>query len=167
MTTTPHDASSRLRLLTRMGFWGSMVGGLLLPWTIMLAVEVVVRDTPIARAWRSFTLHLFAPGYNFFLIGLLTAIPFLILAVMILLHLGTARTQDPLIPRRRALGLAGAGVGMLVLASWTHLEVLLHPDAQGALAYLYLPVMLSAGIPVGYGLGRLLARLLLPRPLAE
>ena len=167
MTTTTRDTSSRLRILTRMGFWGSMVGGILLPWTIMLAVEVVVRDIPVARAWRAFTLHLFAPGYNFFLIGLLTAVPFLILAVLILLHLGTAQTQDLLIPRRRALGLAGAGLGMLVLASWTHLEVLLHPDAQGALAYLYLPVILSAGIPVGYGLGRLLARLLLPRPLAE
>lgn len=167
MTTATRDTSSRLRILTRMGFWGSMVGGILLPWTIMLAVEVVVRDIPVARAWRSFTLHLFAPGYNFFLIGLLTAVPFLILAVIILLHLGTARTQDPLVPRRRALGLAGAGLGMLVLASWTHLQVLLHPDAQGALAYLYLPIILSSGIPVGYGLGRLLAKLLLPRPVAE
>jgi hypothetical protein len=68
--------------------------------------------------WRSFTLHLFAPGYNFFLIGLLTAVPFVILAVLMLLHLGAAPAQEPLIARRRTLGLAGAGLGMLVLAGW-------------------------------------------------
>ena len=164
MIATTHDTSSRLRVLTRLGFWGSVIGGLLLPWAIMLAVEVMVHQVPFARAWRSFTLHLFAPGYNFFLIGLLTAVPFVVLAVLILLHLGAAPAQDPLIPRRRTLGLAGAGLGMLILASWTHLEVLLHPDAQGALAYLYLPVILLASMPIGYGLGRAIARILLPRP---
>ena len=163
IVTTP-ETSLRLRVLTRLGFWGAVIGGLLLPWGIMLAVEVVVHQVPFARAWRSFTLHLFAPGYNFFLIGLLTAAPFVVLSVLILLHLGAAPVQDPLIARRRTLGLAGAGLGMLVLAGWTHLEVLLHPDAQGALAYLYLPVILLASMPIGYGLGRAIARILLPRP---
>ncbi len=164
MTATGHETSTRLRVLTRLGFWGSVIGGLLFPWAIMLAVEVVVHQVPFARAWRSFTLHLFAPGYNFFLIGVLMAVPFVILAVLILLHLGAAPVQDLQIPRRRTLGLAGAGLGMLVLASWTHVEVLVHPDAQGALAYLYLPILLLASLPVGYGLGRIIARLLLPRP---
>jgi hypothetical protein len=89
IVTTP-ETSLRLRVLTRLGFWGAVIGGLLLPWGIMLAVEVVVHQVPVARAWRSFTLHLFAPGYNFFLIGLLTAAPFVILAVLMLLHLGAA-----------------------------------------------------------------------------
>lgn len=166
MIATTLETSSRLRVLTRLGFWGSVGGGLLLPWAIMLAVDVVVHRVPIARAWRSFTLHLFAPGYNFFLIGLLTAVPFVILAVLILLHLGAASLQDPLIPRRRTLGLAGAGLGMLALASWTHLEVLLYPDTQGALAYVYLPIILLASMPVGYGLGRVIARFLIPKPSA-
>ncbi|TKB84020.1 MAG: hypothetical protein E8D43_12385 [Nitrospira sp.] len=93
-------------------------------------------------------------------------IPFVMLAVLMLLHLGAAPAQEPLIARRRTLGLAGAGLGMLVLAGWTHLEVLLHPDAQGALAYLYLPVILLASMPIGYGLGRVIARMLLLRPSA-
>ncbi|MCS6291040.1 MAG: hypothetical protein H8K10_18960 [Nitrospira sp.] len=166
MNVTTPETFSRFRVLTRLGFWGSVIGGLLLPWAIMLAVEVVAHQVPFARAWRSFTLHLFAPGYNFFFIGLLTAVPFMILAVLILLHLGATPAQDPLIAHRRTLGLTGAGLSMLILAGWTHLEVLLRPDAQGALAYLYLPVILLASLPIGYGLGRVIARILLPRPSA-
>ena len=52
MIATTHDTSSRLRVLTRLGFWGSVIGGLLLPWAIMLAVEVMVHPVPLARAWR-------------------------------------------------------------------------------------------------------------------
>jgi hypothetical protein len=29
-----------------------------------------------------------------------------------------------------------------------------HPDAQGALAYLFLPVLLFGLIPIGYAIGR-------------
>jgi len=163
MTAIGHEKSFRLRLLTSIGFWASSAGGLLLPWAVMLAVDISVRHIPVARAWRSFTLHLFAPGYNFFLIGALTAIPFVILAVVVLIHLGTAPVQKPLIARRRAFGLACAGLGMLIAAAWTHLDVLLHPDAQGALAYFYLPLILLALLPVGYGAGRLIARMLMPR----
>jgi hypothetical protein len=50
MIATTHETSSRLRLLTRLGFWGSVIGGLLFPWAIMLAVEVVVHQVPVARA---------------------------------------------------------------------------------------------------------------------
>ena len=163
MSTGAHDTSSRLRNLARLGFWVSLLGGLLLPWAIMLTVETWVRDIPFARAWRSFTLHLFAPGYNFFLVGVLTAIPFVILAGVILLHLGTAPVQQSLIAHRRAFGLFSAGLAMVLVAAWTHIEVLIHPDAQGALAYFYLPILLLALLPLGYGLGRALAKALLPR----
>lgn len=166
MIAIAHEKSSRLRILISIGFWASSVGGLLLPWSIMLAVDIFFRHLPIARAWRSFSLHLFAPGYNFFLIGALTAVPFVILAVVILLHLGTALLQNQLIARRRAFGLGCAGLGMLITAGWTHVDVLLHPDAQGALAYFFLPILLLLILPVGYGLGRVLARVLMPRPSA-
>ncbi|WHZ22725.1 MAG: hypothetical protein OJF47_001837 [Nitrospira sp.] len=161
MTELVQDRSSRVRLFTRIGFWASSVIGLLLPWAIILAVDKTVRHIPFAQAWRSFTLHLFAPGYNLFLIGLLTAVPFVILSVVILLHLGTASIQAPEIANRRTLGLACAWLGMLTLAGWTHIAVLLHPDAQGALAYVFLPITLLLLLPIGYAVGRLAAKLLL------
>ncbi len=163
MTDPAQNRSSRIRMMARLGVWISLIGGLLLPWMIMLAVETLVRDVPFPRAWRSFTLHLFAPGYNFFLVGVLTALPFVILAVIILFHLGTASAQNTLIAYRRALGLFSAGLSMVLIAGWIHVEVLIHPDAQGALAYFYLPILLLTILPLGYGLGRALAKAFLPR----
>jgi hypothetical protein len=49
MIATTHETSSRLRVLTRLGFWGSVIGGLLFPWAIMLAVEVVVHQVPVSH----------------------------------------------------------------------------------------------------------------------
>ncbi|CAE6688713.1 MAG: hypothetical protein H8K06_12945 [Nitrospira sp.] len=163
MSSLTMGKSSRLRVLTRLGFWFTLLVGFLLPWAIMLGVDTWVHQVPFSRAWRSFTLHLFAPGYNLFLVGVLTAIPFVILAIMILLHLGTIDSQKALIAHRRALGLLSAEVVMLAIAGWTHISVLIYPDAQGALAYFYLPALLLLSLPVGYGLGRALAKALLPR----
>ncbi len=162
MTVSSPTSTSRLKLLTRAGVWASAVGGLILPWMIMLAVDYFVHHLPLNRAWQSFRLHLFAPGYNLFLVGVLTAFPFIVLALVILLHLGTAPLQPPLIGRRRTLGLACASFGMLAVASWTHGDVLIHPDAQGALAYFFLPIVLLLMLPVGYAVGRLAAKVLLP-----
>lgn len=163
MTPIAREKTSRLRVLTRLGFWFTLLIGFLLPWAIMLGVDTWVHDVPLARAWRSFTLHLFAPGYNLFLVGVLTAIPFVVLALVMLLHLGTIPSQQALIAHRRALGLLSAEFVMLTIAGWTHVSVLVHPDAQGALAYFYLPVLLLISLPLGYGVGRALAKALLPR----
>jgi len=159
MTDEQQGRFPRFRLFTRIWFWACSVIGLLLPWAIMLGVDQTVRRIPFGQAWRSFTLHLFAPGYNLFLIGVLTAVPFIILSILLLLHLGTAPIQDPSIARRRAWGLVGAWVAMLVLASWTHIGVLLYPDAQGALVYAFLPISLLLLLPIGYAVGRLAAKL--------
>ncbi len=163
MTSFAEGKASRLKLLTRLGFWFTLSAGFLLPWTIMLAVDTWVHGVPVVRAWRTFTLHLFAPGYNLFLVGVLTAIPFVVLAILLLLHVGTIDSQKVLIAHRRALGILSAEVVMLVIAGWTHISVLIHPDAQGALAYFYLPLLLLISLPFGYGIGRLLAKALVPR----
>lgn len=163
MSSLTMGKSSRLRVLTRLGFWFTLLVGFLLPWAIMLGVETWVHQVPLARAWQSFTLHLFAPGYNFFLVGVLTAIPFLVLAIVMLLHLGTIDSQKTLIAHRRALGLLAAELVMVTIAGWTHISVLIYPDAQGALAYFYLPALLLISLPIGYGIGRALAKALLPR----
>lgn len=52
---------------------------------------------------------------------------------------------------------------MFIVAGWTHVAVLLHPDAQGALAYFLMPLLLLVILPFGYGVGRALAKALLPR----
>ncbi len=164
MTGLSHMTGSRFRLLIRTVTWASAVGGFVLPWAVMIAVDHLVHHLPLDRAWQSFRLHLFAPGYNLFLVGILTAVPFIVLAFVILLHLGTTPLQDSLIAHRRTLGLACASFAMLVVAGWTHVDVLIHPDAQGALAYFFLPIVLLLMLPVGYTVGRLAAKVLVRPP---
>jgi hypothetical protein len=162
VTVTTSVTFSRLRVLTRAGVWTSAIGGLILPWGIMLAVDHFIHHLPFQRAWQSFRLHLFAPGYNLFMVGILTAVPFTILAVTILLHIGLSLQQKPIMVQRRAFALTCASTGMMGLTAWTHVDVLIHPDAQGALAYFLLPILLLLMLVVGYVVGRLLAPLLFP-----
>jgi hypothetical protein len=65
---------------------------------------------------------------------------------------------------RRLAGAAGALLVAVGLSTWVHVEVLIHPDAQGALAYFFLPIYLLGLIPIGYALGRLAGRFLFAQP---
>jgi hypothetical protein len=150
------------RTLTRITvtlYWGCIVFGLTLPGVVTVAHDAYRRHGGWAEAWQDFHLHLFAPGYNLFLVGVLNAVPFVLLAVFILFHLGTAAKQEPAIVSRRLFGIAGALAVAVGLSAWAHLGTTLHPDAQGALVYFFLPIYLLALIPLGYGCGRLIGNI--------
>jgi hypothetical protein len=149
-----------LTRLTVTLYWGCIVYGLALPGIIMVAHDTIRRRGGFPEAWQDFRLHLFAPGYNFFLIGVLNALPFVLLAVFILFHLGTAAAKEPVIVSRRLAGVAGALLVAVGLSAWAHLATTLHPDAQGALVYFFLPIYLMGLIPMGYAVGRLAGNLL-------
>ena len=161
---TTMDTNRKLTWLTVTLYWGCIVFGLTLPGIIMIAHDAVRRHGAWAEAFQDFRLHLFAPGYNFFLIGVLSAFPFVLLAVFILLHLGTAATREPAIVTRRLAGVIGAIVVAAGLSTWAHLATVLHPDAQGALVYFFLPIYLLGLIPIGYAGGRLVGHLLSRKP---
>jgi hypothetical protein len=149
-----------LTRLTVALYWGCIAYGLALPGIVMIAHDAYRRHGGFLEAWQDFRLHLFAPGYNFFLIGILNALPFVLLAVFILLHLGTAATKEPVIVSRRLAGVAGALLMAVGLSAWVQIAVVVHPDAQGALAYFFLPIYLMGLIPMGYAVGRLAGNLL-------
>lgn len=153
-----------LTRLTVALYWGCIVFGLTLPGIVMIAHDAVRHHGAWAEALQDFRLHLFAPGYNFFLIGVLNALPFVLLAVFILLHLGTAAATEPVIVSRRLAGVIGAMAVAIGLSTWAHLATVLHPDAQGALVYFFLPIYLLGLIPLGYAVGRLAGMLLFKRP---
>jgi hypothetical protein len=145
-------------------YWSCIVSGLTLPGVVTVTHDAFRRHGGWAEAWQDFRLHLFAPGYNLFLIGVLNAVPFILLAVFILFHLGTAAKQEPAIISRRLFGIAGAMTVALGLSAWAHLGTTIHPDAQGALVYLFLPIYLLGLIPLGYALGRLAGNLVFRKP---
>jgi hypothetical protein len=151
------------RSLTRITvalYWGCIVFGLTLPGVVTVTHDASRRHGGWAEAWQDFHLHLFAPGYNFFLIGILNALPFVLLAVFILLHLGAAAAKEPVIVSRRLAGVAGALLMAVGLSAWMQIAVVVHPDAQDALAYFFLPIYLMGLIPMGYAVGRLAGNLL-------
>ena len=158
MTTNP--LSQRLTIFTLLLYWGCILLGLAIPWLATIAVDVAKHDQTIDQALHQLQLHLFAPGYNLFLIGILNSLPFILFAVFALFHLGLAPPDDQKLTRRRGTGVLLTALSLLGLSAWTHVMTLWYPDAQGALAYFFLPFVLLGLIPAGYALGRGLGALL-------
>jgi len=158
MTTS--SSSHRLTLFTLLIFWGSILSGLGIPGLANLMVDILKHDQSLAQAMHQLRLHLFAPGYNLFLIGLMNAVPFVLFAVFALFHMGLAPSQDQRLCARRGAGLLVTALALVGLSAWVHGMTLWFPDAQGALAYFFLPFVLLGLMPVSYALGRGLGMLI-------
>lgn len=151
---------SRLGQTTVMLYWACIGLGLTIPWIAVILVDLLKHHQSIGQALHQWRLHLFAPGYNLFLVGLLNAIPFVLLALFLLLHLGLTSSRSLLLVKQRMAGVAAAVLGAIGLSAWVHMATLWFPDAQGALVYIFLPIGLTGLLPVGYAIGRVLGRLL-------
>ena len=152
MTTNP--SSRRLTAFTLLLYWGSILFGFGIPWLTTVMVDIVKHDQSLAQAMHQLRLHLFAPGYNLFLIGLMNAAPFLIFAIFALLHLGLTPPEVGKLAGRRGAALLVTALALVGLSAWVHVMTLWFPDAQGALAYFFLPFVLLGLMPVSYAIGR-------------
>ncbi|BFU95877.1 MAG: conserved membrane protein of unknown function [Nitrospira sp.] len=151
---------SRLERTTVILYWTCVGLGLTIPWIAVILVDLFKHHQSVEQALHQWRLHLFAPGYNLFLVGLLNAIPFVFLALFLLLHMGMTSTRSLLLAKRRMAGVVAAVLGAIGLSAWVHMATLWFPDAQGALVYIFLPIGLTGLLPVGYAIGRGLGRLL-------
>ncbi|MEK7237127.1 MAG: hypothetical protein AAB242_10920, partial [Nitrospirota bacterium] len=134
---------------------------LTLPWLATVGVDMVKHHQSFGQAFHQLRLHLFAPGYNLFLIAVMNAVPFILFAVFTLFHLGLVPSQDQRLAGRRRAGILVATLALVGLSTWTHVMTLWYPDAQGALAYLFLPFWQILLMPLAYAGGRLLGLLLI------
>ena len=98
--------------------------------------------------------HLFEPGYNEFLLTLITALPFLLAAVFIRFHLGGEQ-----IPRGRWAGVVGALSASAALSLWGLIAIRMSRSSTAAIGYLFLPFYVLFAMPIGYVAGRLIAKL--------
>lgn len=133
-------------------YWSCLVLGLAIPAVAAIAVDVLKHGQSVGQAVQQWRMHLFAPGYNLFVIAVLNAVPFFLLAVFTLFHLGLAG-PDADGRSRRKIGVLLAALTAIGLSLWTHVTTLWYPDAQGALAYVFLPFMLALVIPSAYVAG--------------
>lgn len=157
---TDRESNTRLTTFTLSVYWGCIILGLALPLLATACVDMVKHGQSVGQALHQLRLHLFAPGYNLFLIAVINAVPFILFAVFTLFHLGLVPSQDQRLVGRRKAGILMATLVLLGLGTWTHAMTLWYPDAQGALAYVFLPFVQLLVTPIGYAVGRLLGYLL-------
>jgi hypothetical protein len=151
---TIQRSNSLLMTFTLLIYWSCILLGLGIPWIATIAVDVWKHDQSLAQATHQLQLHLFAPGFNLFLVAIFNAVPFVLLAIFTLFHLGLAPSEDRKLWERRGTGVLVTALGFVGFSAWTHVMTLWYPDAQGALAYLFLPLLLLGLMPIGYALGR-------------
>ncbi len=144
--------SRRQTVVTLTTYWSCILLGLAIPGLSTVAVDMLKHGQSLGQALHQWHIHLFAPGFNLFLVALLNALPFVLFAVFVLFHLGLADRRSPGWLRRLS-GVVLATLVAIGLSLWTHVMTLWHPDAQGALAYFMLPMLLLLVIPACYVLG--------------
>lgn len=155
---TDEPSPSRPTRLILSLYWGSILMNLTLPWGLLALFEISAHRRTVGEAFRHLSLHFFAPGYHYFLVGVLSAAPFIPCGVFLLFHLGWNDRLESAQRSRRMAGILGSLLLMLGVNFWTHLSALLYPDAQSTLVYFFLPYVLLVLIPLGYGIGRAILR---------
>lgn len=157
---TAQASQHRLAVFTLCIFWICILLGIGIPWSANVAVDMFKHGQTLEQALHQLRLHLFAPGYNLYLIAAINAGPFIVFSIFVLLHLGLCRSDNRKLVGRRGAAIFFTMMGLIGLSAWTHVTTLWFPDAQGALVYLFLPFLLLLFIPIGYALGRGLGILL-------
>ncbi|HSF70228.1 MAG TPA: hypothetical protein VLA47_07580, partial [Nitrospira sp.] len=77
-----------LTFFTLAVYWTCLLIGLTIPWLATIGVDMLKHDQTLGQALHQLRLHLFAPGYNLFLVALFNAVPFVLFAVFALFHMG-------------------------------------------------------------------------------
>ncbi|WP_455377268.1 hypothetical protein [Petrachloros mirabilis] len=153
-------SSNRLITFTMMVYWSCILLGLGIPWLATIVVDLLKHDQSLAQALHQLRLHLFAPGYNLFVIAVLNAIPFILFAIFTLFHMGLGPPENRILIARRGAGVVVSVIGLIGFSAWIHVTTLWFPDAQGAIAYIFLPFVLLIVTPVAYVIGRSLGKFL-------
>jgi hypothetical protein len=138
----------------RRAFWIITLIGFLLPWIVIISCEIYFGQ---AAEIKRFPAHLFESGYNFFLVALMNATPFAIVAVSarFLLKAG----QEWRIRRSRLAGLGTAAAFAMILSLFAQIGVwsdIFNPKTHASLAGLGIFLLFWAALailPVGYLLG--------------
>jgi hypothetical protein len=134
-------------------FWLTVALGFAVSPLVAIGAETA-KGTPLASAIGQWIGHLFEPGYNEFLLALITALPFLAVAVFTLFHLTGEQ-----IPRGRWEGVSGALCAGAAVCLWGLIAIRMSRSSTAAIGYLFLPVEVLSAMPIGYIAGRLVAKL--------
>jgi hypothetical protein len=138
----------------RKAFWVITLIGFLLPWFVIVSCQIYFGQ---AAEIKNFPAHLFGSGYNFFLVAVMNATPFAIVAVSARVLLKAV--QERRIRRCRLYGLSTAAAFAMILSLFVQIGVWRHifnPNVHASLAGLGIFLLFWAALlilPVGYLVG--------------
>ena len=133
--------------------WLTIAFGLLASPVVAIGAETA-KGTPLPLAVSHWIAHLFEPGYNEYLLVLITAFPFLAAAVFARFHLASEQAS-----RGRWAGIAGALSVGAMLTLWILIGVRISRSSTASIGYIFMPFEVLLFMPFGYIAGRLVAKL--------
>ena len=134
-------------------FWLTVAFGFAVSPVVAIGVDTA-KGAPFHSAIAQLIEHLFEPGYNEFLLALITAVPFLAIAIFLLFHL----SAEPA-PRRRWAGISGALCVGAALTLWVLIAIRMSRASTASIGYIFLPFEVLIVMPIGYIAGRVVAKL--------
>jgi hypothetical protein len=137
-------------------FWGSLLTGLTLPWLLHILVQVFSRSRSSSQAFGDLSMNLFAPGYNYFLIGAWNGSAYVVYAVIVLFAVGRAHVRGPQVALRRLTGAQLALVAMLAVNAWADISIMTSRSSTAAIGYLFVPATTLVAAGLGCVVGRLM-----------
>lgn len=145
-------------------FWGAILLGFVLPWVVRISVEAFFKPDQIGRILARFPELLFASGHNLFLLGLLSALPFVVFVFMTRWRYKMSTAEDPKTFLPHKWGVIFAGVTVLAMSLFIQLVVwidVFNPkggSSTAVIAFVFLPFYALALMPVGYLVGFLIGK---------
>lgn len=142
-------------------FWVIALIGFLLPWIVIIFCQIYFGQ---AAEIRHFPAHLFESGYNFFLVAVMNATPFAIVAVSARFLLRPGLEQR--VQRSRLAGLGTAAACDMALSLFMQIGVwsdVFNPKTHASLAGIGIYIEFWAALvilPVGYALGWVAGRII-------
>ena len=132
-------------------FWGTALAGFILP---AFVYQVLARIIAGRQPWS-----FFASGENLFLFAGLHTVPFVVLAIFLIVNLNNGWKKSEASYRLRHFGAAGSVLLLVTASALMVLPNFIHPQSLGGLAVVVFLVLCVPVIAVGYGLGAMAAKL--------
>ena len=151
--------STGTRRDTLLLYWGSIATGVLLPLGTDIVAATTRRTQTLGQYLDGFLVRMFAPGEGVLMLTALGGAPFVLFAVLALLHLGTADRHGAELAARRRLALSLAYAAMLAPSLLGHYAILTSRGSTAGLGFLFLPFLVVAAGVAAYVLGRGITRL--------
>lgn len=134
-------------------FWLTVACGAAIP-AVVAIWTASAKGAPLQTAIQEWTDNLFAPGANELVLTLISAAPFLLLAVLSLFHMSGGNSGP------RTAGVSGALMAGVALAVQVHSSIRMSHHSTAAIGFFFLPFEELIVMPIGYGFGRLVSSLL-------